>query len=265
MSVVVPAYNEEAGISRVIEALHGRLAGFGRPYEIIVVDNASQDGTVAVLEGLLDGDRVRVLRNNVNRGKGFSVRRGMLDARGDLRLLCDADCGPSLESLPAMLRAIEHADVVAGSRVASGAQVDRQQPLRRRIVGWPFIALTRLLMREPTRDVYCGFKLWRGAAAEAVFSRQRLTGWVFDAEVLALARGLGFRVTEVGVAWADRRGSKLSITQVLVPAVRELLDARRNVRAQVHASRRESAPATDAADPGPDSQLVADSAAERGA
>jgi dolichyl-phosphate beta-glucosyltransferase len=258
MSVVVPAYNEEAGIAKVIESLHRSLTAHGRPYEIIVVDNASQDGTLEVLEPLLDGDRVRVLRNNVNRGKGFSVRRGMLDAKGELRLLCDADCGPSLESLPAMLTAIEHADVVAGSRVASGAQVDRQQPLRRRLVGWPFIALTRLLMREPTKDVYCGFKLWRGNAAQSVFSRQRLTGWVFDAEVLALARGLGFRVTEVGVAWADRRGSKLSIRQVLIPAVRELLDARRNVRAQVHAARRE--PVSEPAEPTPDGQLVVDSA-----
>jgi glycosyltransferase involved in cell wall biosynthesis len=265
MSVVVPAYNEEAGIARVVAALHERLGGFGRPYEIIVVDNASQDRTVEVLQPLVDGDRVRVLRNNVNRGKGFSVRRGMLDANGGLRLLCDADCGPSLASLPEMLEAMKHADVVAGSRVAKGAQVDRQQPLRRRLVGWPFIALTRLLMGEPTKDVYCGFKLWRGDAAEAVFSRQRLTGWVFDAEVLALARRLGFRVTEVGVAWADRTGSKLSITQVLIPAVRELLDARRNVRAQVHAARRGREAPPNPAEPAPDAQPLVADPAERGA
>jgi glycosyltransferase involved in cell wall biosynthesis len=264
MSVVVPAYNEEAGIARVIAVLHERLAEFGRPYEIVVVDNASQDRTVEVLQPLTS-ERVRVLRNNVNRGKGFSVRRGMLDATGELRLLCDADCGPSLASLPTMIEAIEHADVVAGSRVAEGAQVDRHQPLRRRLVGWPFIALTRLLMREPTKDVYCGFKLWRGYAAEAVFSRQRLTGWVFDAEVLALARRFGFRVTEVGVAWADRSGSKLSITQVLIPAVRELLDARRNVRAQVHAARRGEAAPPNPTDSLSEAQpLVADSV-ERGA
>jgi dolichyl-phosphate beta-glucosyltransferase len=237
MSVVVPAYNEEAGISGVIEALRSHLDGFERPYEIIVVDNGSQDRTAEVVEALADGERLRVLRNEVNRGKGFSVRRGMIDARGDLRLLCDADCGPSLASLPQMIIAMENADVVAGSRAAAGAEVNRQQPLRRRLVGWPFIALTRMLMREPTKDVYCGFKLWRDSAAEAAFSRQRLTGWVFDAEVLALARGLGFRVTEVGVAWADRRGSKLSIRQVLIPAIRELLAARRNVRAQLHAAR----------------------------
>jgi glycosyltransferase involved in cell wall biosynthesis len=260
MSVVVPAYNEQAGIGGLIKTLHERLAEFGRPYEIIVVDNASQDRTLEVLEPLV-GERVRVLRNDVNRGKGFSVRRGMLDAGGDLRLLCDADCGPSLASLPEMLRAMEHADLVAGSRVARGAQVDRQQPLRRRLVGWPFIALTRLLMGEPTKDVYCGFKLWRSNAAEAVFSRQRLTGWVFDAEVLGLARGLDFRVTEVGVAWADRRGSKLSIMNVLIPAVRELLDARRNVRAQIHTAHREPAHAPEPSEPGsPDGALVPDPA-----
>jgi len=238
MSVVVPAYNEEAGIADLLGTLRSRMEAYQRPYEILVVDNGSQDRTVEVVESIADGTPVRVLRNEVNRGKGFSVRRGMLDARGELRLLCDADCGPSLASLPEMVRAMEHADVVAGSRAAAGAQVNRQQPLRRRLVGWPFIALTRTLMREPTKDVYCGFKLWRNSAAEAAFSRQRLTGWVFDAEVLGLARGLGFRVTEVGVAWTDRRGSKLSIMQVLIPAVLELLDARRNVRAQLHASRR---------------------------
>jgi dolichyl-phosphate beta-glucosyltransferase len=263
MSVVVPAYNEEAGIARLIAEVERRMAALERSYEIVVVDNASTDDTVAVVRRLLDGERVRLLQNDTNLGKGFSVRRGMLNARGELRLLCDADCGPSLGSLPRMLQALEHADVVAGSRVASGAQVDRQQPLRRRIVGWPFIALTRAMMREPTRDVYCGFKLWRANAAEAVFQRQRLTGWVFDAEVLALARGLGFRVTEVGVEWADRRGSKLSIAQVLLPAVRELLDARRNVRAQAH--RRDPRPApVDSADAGPDPQLVADPAEPRG-
>jgi glycosyltransferase involved in cell wall biosynthesis len=261
MSVIVPAYNEEAGIERTIATLHERLGQFGRPYEVIVVDNASTDRTVEVLQPLLD-ERVRVLRNNVNRGKGFSVRRGMLDAKGELRLMCDADCGPSLASLPELLQAIEHADVVAGSRTVGGAKVDRQQPLRRRLVGWPFIALTRTIMREPTKDVYCGFKLWRDRAAEATFSRQRLTGWVFDAEVLALARRLGFRVTEVGVEWADRRGSKLSIMKVLVPAVRELLAARRNVRAQVHAAR--AGTPREPAEPAADGQLV-DAAAERGA
>jgi dolichyl-phosphate beta-glucosyltransferase len=236
LSVVVPVFNEEAGIAGFLATLRERLGGLGRTYEILVVDNASTDGTVAAVEPLIDGASVRLLRNEANRGKGFSVRRGMLEANGAVRLFCDADCGPSLASLPAMLEALEEVDVAIGSRVARGAHVRRQQPLRRRLVGWPFIALTRALLREPAHDVYCGFKMWRAPAAEAVFARQRLDGWVFDAEALGLARRLGFRVREVGIEWADRAGSKLSIPHVLVPAVRELLAAQRSVRshARVH-------------------------------
>jgi dolichyl-phosphate beta-glucosyltransferase len=259
MSVIVPAYNEEAGIAAAVAALRERLAAHGRPYEIVVVDNASEDRTAEALAPQLDGDCVRLLRNDVNRGKGFSVRRGMLDARGGLRLLCDADCGPSLRSLPRLLEAAQAADVVVGSRSVEGAEVDRHQPFRRRLVGWPFIALTRLLLREPTRDIYCGFKLWSAGAADAVFSRQSLDGWVFDAEALALARRMGFSVREVGIAWSDREGSKLSIARVLVPAVRELLAARRNVRRQpTSAPPAAGDSARRAPDPEPTPQLAVD-------
>jgi dolichyl-phosphate beta-glucosyltransferase len=233
MSVVVPAYNEEVAIGVTVAALRDWLEASGQPYEIVVVDNASTDATRDVVRPLLDGERIRLLVNDVNRGKGYSVRRGMLATTGRLRLLCDADCAASLASLERMVEATPRAHVVVGSRSAVGAQVGRPQPFRRRIVGWPFIALTRLLMLEPTRDVYCGFKLWHGAAAEAVFRRQSLEGWTFDAEVLALARRLGFTVEEVGIAWADREGSRLSIREVLIPVVGELIAARRNVRRQV--------------------------------
>jgi dolichyl-phosphate beta-glucosyltransferase len=232
MSVIVPAYNEERVIGVTLEALRDWLEGTNHPYEIVVVDNASTDSTAEAVRPFLDGSRVRLLVNDANRGKGYSVRRGMLEATGSLRLLCDADCAPSLASLGAMVEASRDAHVVVGSRVAPGAEVGRGQPFRRRLVGWPFIALTRLLMLEPTRDVYCGFKLWHGVAADAVFSRQTLEGWTFDAEVLALARRLGFRIHETGIVWADREGSRLAIREVLLPVVRELLAARRNVRRQ---------------------------------
>ena len=232
MSVVVPAYNEEQAIGATLSALREWLEASGRPYEIVVVDNASQDGTADVVRGFAQDGHVRLLVNDTNHGKGYSVRRGMLETRGALRLMCDADCGPSLASLARMVEASREAHVVVGSRLAEGADVERDQPFRRRLVGWPFIALTRLLMGEPTRDVYCGFKLWHGAAAEAVFPLQTLEGWTFDAEVLALARRLGFLVREEGIVWADRDGSRLSIREVLLPVVRELLAARRNVRRQ---------------------------------
>jgi dolichyl-phosphate beta-glucosyltransferase len=243
LSVVVPAYNEAEGIADTVTRLRGRLDAIGRPWEIVVVDNASTDGTA---ERVPVDERVHVLRNDVNRGKGYSVRRGMLAAEGELRLHCDADCAPSLESLPAMLSALdEGADVAVGSRLARGAHVGRRQPLRRRIVGRTFVELSRLVLREPTHDLFCGFKLWRADAAVAVYARVRVDGWVFDAEALALARALGYRLHEIGIAWSDRDGSRLSMSRVLVPVVRDLLAARAHVLRE--ASRAAPEPAADPA------------------
>jgi dolichyl-phosphate beta-glucosyltransferase len=230
LSAVVPAYNEAAGIGVTLRALLDALAQTGRSHEILVVDNASSDGTVAAAEAVGD-ERVRVLVNPRNIGKGGSMRRGMLEARGELRLHCDADCAASLPALGRLLERIEEADVVVGSRLASGAAVSRRQPLRRRIAGRSFVELCRFALREPTRDLFCGFKLWRADAAEAAYRASRLDGWVFDAETLALARTFGYRVAEVGIPWEDREGSRLSMPRVLVPVVRDLLAVRRRVRA----------------------------------
>jgi hypothetical protein len=97
-------------------------------------------------------------------------------------------------------------------------------------VGRTFVELCRRTLREPTHDLFCGFKLWRAEAAEAAYSRTRLEDWVFDAEVLAMARALGYRIRETGIAWSDREGSRLSMPRVLLPALRDLLAARRHVR-----------------------------------
>jgi dolichyl-phosphate beta-glucosyltransferase len=239
MSVIVPVFNEEAAIAGTVAAVRSWLEEGGRAWEILVVDNASEDATRERLAPLLD-DRIRLLANEINRGKGYSVRRGMLEATGELRLHCDADCAPSLASLPAMLDLLENADVVAGSRLARGAQVGRRQTLRRRIVGRSFVDLCRLVLREPTRDLFCGFKLWRAEAAEAVFARTQIDGWVFDAEALAVARALGFGVVETGIVWSDRSGSRLSMTRVFGPVLRELLVARRQVRAAANGARKHS-------------------------
>jgi dolichyl-phosphate beta-glucosyltransferase len=247
LSVVVPAYNEAAGIVATLEQIARHLDAEGRDWELLVIDNASTDGTPERIEAQLVDPRVRLLRNDSNRGKGYSVRRGMLAARGQLRLHCDADCAASLASLPAMFAAIEAgADVVAGSRLAPGANVGRRQPLRRRIVGRSFVDLCRLVLREPTRDLFCGFKLWRAPAAEAAYGRTRLDGWTFDAETLAMARALGFDVREQGVVWSDRPGSRLSMARVLVPVVVELVGARRHVRRE--AARAAPLPVVEASD-----------------
>ena len=230
LSIIIPVLNEESEIDRILTAAIGLLEHREGEWEILVVDNASTDGTCERVKPYIDYGRVRLLRNDANHGKGYSIRRGMLEASCDLRLMCDADCVSSLRSLPRMESAIGRVDVVVGSRVAEGASVSRQQPLRRRFVGFGFLLLTRLVLGRLARDVYCGFKLWSAEAATAVFERVQLEGWVFDAEALALAGSLGYQVQEVGIEWTDRSDSRLSIRNVLLPVVGELLAARRNVR-----------------------------------
>ena len=244
ISVVVPAYNEEAGIAATIERLRAWLDERGGAFEILVVDNASSDRTAERVAPLCDGRRVRLLRNERNRGKGYSMRRGMLEARGELRLHCDADCATSLPSLPGMLELVREYDVVVGSRLAEGAQLGRRQPLRRRVVGRSFQQLCRLLLGEQTQDLYCGFKLWRAPAAVDAYSRTRLEGWTFDAEVLAMARALGYRIRETGIVWTDREGSRVQMARILVPVVRELVAARRHVRRESARARSETVAGT---------------------
>jgi glycosyltransferase involved in cell wall biosynthesis len=231
MSVIVPVFNEAAEIATIVPAVRDVLAERGGDWEIVVVDNASQDDTVARLAPFLQDARIRLLANEHNRGKGYSVRRGMLEATGDLRLICDADCAPSLASLPAMEALIGECEVVAGARNAADSQVARYQPVQRRAASLAFIFLCRRVMGEPLRDVFCGFKLFTAAAARDVFSRTRIDGWAFDAEALALARALGYRVAPCGIVWSHRPGSRLSIARVMVPVLRELVATRAHVRA----------------------------------
>jgi dolichyl-phosphate beta-glucosyltransferase len=233
LSIIIPVLNEEEEIVRILSGARAMLEERAGDWEILVVDNASTDRTGERVQPFLDDSRIRLLRNEVNRGKGFSIRRGMLEATGERRLMCDADCVSSLSSLPQLEETLEQFDVAVGSRLSAGARVERQQPVRRRIVGFGFLALTRIMMGRLPRDVYCGFKLWRGDVAQTVFSRVHLDGWAFDAEALAMARRLGYSVREVGIEWTNRADSRLSIGNVLLPVTGELWAARRNVRRAV--------------------------------
>jgi dolichyl-phosphate beta-glucosyltransferase len=231
MSVIVPVFNEAREIATIVPAVRDALLTRGGEWEIIVVDNASEDDTASRMAPFVEDPRVRLLRNEHNRGKGYSVRRGMLEARCELRLMCDADCAPSLVSLPTMEALIGECEIVAGARNAPDSHVARYQPIHRRAASLGFIFLCRRVMGEPLRDVFCGFKLFTADAARDVFSRARIDGWAFDAEALALARRLGYRVAPCGIAWSHRPGSRLSIPQIMIPVLRELVATRVHVRA----------------------------------
>lgn len=177
--------------------------------EILVVDDGSRDATAAVAEAA----GARVLANPGNRGKGYSVRHGMGEARGDWALFTDADLSAPIAELEKLWSAAERerAQVAFGSRAVDRSLIGVRQPFFRENVGRFFNLVMRSVTGLPFRDTQCGFKLFETSAAREIFSRQRLEGFGFDVEVLFIARKLGCRVLEVPVRWNDVAGTKVSL------------------------------------------------------
>jgi dolichyl-phosphate beta-glucosyltransferase len=210
ISIIVPAFNEEkrlpATLQRIREFLDGSAWEFS---EIVVVDDGSSDGTAAVAREA----GARVLQNPGNRGKGYSVRHGMLEARGEWALFTDADLSSPIEELERLWAAAERERAVAafGSRAIDRSLVGVHQPFFREFMGRVFNLVMRLITGLPYTDTQCGFKLFETAAAREIFSRQRLDGFGFDVEALFIARRLGYRPVETAVRWNDAAGTTVSL------------------------------------------------------
>jgi dolichyl-phosphate beta-glucosyltransferase len=204
LSVVIPAFNEVRRLPPTLEKIQRHLAG--RPHEILVVDDGSQDGTAerAAAAG------VEVLRNDGNRGKGYSVRRGMLAAKGGHRLMTDADLSTPIEELDRLLGKMDEGyDVVIASRALPESNVEIRQPWYRENTGRLFNLCVRMLALPGLQDTQCGFKLFSAAAAEQSFAPARLDGFSFDVEALFVARRRGFRIAEVPVTWRNDEATRV--------------------------------------------------------
>lgn len=209
ISIIIPAYNEEkrlpSTLARVREYLEASQWEFS---EIVVVDDGSRDGTAAAAKAA----GVRVLRNAGNRGKGYSVRHGMVEAKGEWSLFSDADLSSPIEEIERLWKAAdrEHAQVAIGSRAVDRSMVGVHQPVFRETMGRIFNLTMRLVTGLPFHDTQCGFKLFETSAAREIFRRQRLNGFGFDVEVLYIAVHLGYRTLEVPVRWNDVTGTTVS-------------------------------------------------------
>jgi dolichyl-phosphate beta-glucosyltransferase len=217
ISIVIPAFNEEKRLPKTLDSILGYLADREFPaVEILVIDDGSSDGTAAIVEryGRQDG-RIHLLRNPGNRGKGYSVRQGMLAAVGDWTLFTDADLSAPIEDLDTLLAAAKERNVmiVIGSRAMDRSMVGIRQSWWREFSGRTFNLWMRLATGLPYLDTQCGFKLYRRDAAQAVFSRQKLDGFSFDVEALAIAKQLGLRAAEVAVHWNNVEGTTVSAVQ----------------------------------------------------
>jgi len=211
LSIAIPAYNEEKRIGKTLERVRKFLAAKNYEWEIIVVDDGSRDKTAEAAAGLNDG-RISVIRNSSNRGKGYAVRRGVLDAAGEVVLFSDADLSTPIEELDRMLVWMDRGyDVVIGSRAAAGAFIELYQPWYRVALGKAFNLLVRAFLLDGFEDTQCGFKCFRREAGRAVFSRTRINGFAFDVEALLIARRLGCRIKEMPVRWRNSPESKVSV------------------------------------------------------
>src|SRR5262249_41656964 len=172
--------------------------------EILVVDDGSSDNTAAVAAQSEGGKLpVRVLRNPGNRGKGYSIRHGMLEAKGEWSLFTDSDLSSPIEELEKLIVAIDRqgADIAIGSRAVDRSLVGTHQSIFREASGRAFNLAMRAILRLPFGDTQCGFKLFKTSAAKRIFERQRIERFGFDAEVLFIARKLGYKTVEVPVRW----------------------------------------------------------------
>jgi len=230
LSVVIPAYNEEARIGESLRRIIPYLRSLHRPFELIVVDDGSRDGTIEVVRGSINGcDRVRILRNKRNRGKGYAVRRGMLEAKGKYVLFTDADLSTPIDELGRFLTWLNDGyDIAIGSRRVSGARIEVHQPLLRETMGKIFAWLTNFLLVKDISDITCGFKCFRRSVARDLFSRQKLSGWSFDAEILFIAKRRGYKIKEVPIRWRDSPGTKVKMIKDAIKSFWELLQIRLN-------------------------------------
>lgn len=213
VSIVIPAYNEEARLAATLERVTEYVAAKNFSFaEIVIVDDGSRDRTAALVERWqCDHPSIRLLRNPGNRGKGYAVRHGVLEARGEWILTTDADLSAPICELDKLLAAAERANaaVAIGSRALDRTLVGVHQSMFRELSGRAFNVVMRIITGLPFRDTQCGFKLFRAGAAREIFSRQLLDGFSFDVEDLVIAKMLGLNAIEVPVIWNNVEGTKV--------------------------------------------------------
>jgi dolichyl-phosphate beta-glucosyltransferase len=230
LSVIIPAYNEAERIGPTLERVLAWGECLGQVFDIIVVDDGSSDGTVEIASQF--GLPVRVLKNGSNRGKGYSVRHGVLDSRGTYVLFSDADLSTPIEDYDRLFAAITAGnDIAVGSRALKDSNVTRHQPYYREAMGRTFNRIVRGLAVPGIMDTQCGFKLFKGEAARELFAALTTEGFAFDVEVLFVAIRRGFRIAEVPVTWANDERSSV---HAVFDSVRMLRDV---VRLRIRHSR----------------------------
>ena len=231
LSIIIPVFNEERRLPKTIERIHAYLNARPLRAEVIIVDDGSSDGTAHLVEG--DRERfpwIRLLPNGRNRGKGFSVRHGMLEARGEITLFTDADLSTPIEEADKLLAALNEQgyDGAIGSRALDRSTIEVHESAFRELAGALFNRVVRCAAGLDFADTQCGFKAFRSGPARVLFEQQRIERFGFDPEILFLAKRHGLRVAEIPVRWSHDDASKVHVVADGSRMVWELLVMRWN-------------------------------------
>ena len=210
-SLVIPAFNESARLGATLEKVLAYLRTQRLDAEVVVVNDGSRDNTAEIVrEFAQTNPALRLVENPGNRGKGYSVRNGVLNSRGRIVLFSDADLSSPIEEMAKLAAALEAgADVAIGSRWLQVQLQTQRQALHRQLFGRIYNLLLRIMLGLQFADTQCGFKAFTRPAAMKIFSLQRIERWGFDPETLFLARKFGFKVQEVPVLWGHSGGTRM--------------------------------------------------------
>ncbi len=237
LSVIIPAYNEEKRLPKTLWALDRYLRNQNYDYEILVVNDGSKDKTVEVAKNLIPRVKnLKVTGYEKNQGKGFAVRFGMGEAKGDYRLFTDADNSTSIDQIEKMWPEFEKGfDIVIGSRDIKGAVLSPPQPwLRQLILGEGFKLLRKIIVGLwDLQDTQCGFKGFRKKVIEDVLLKCKINRFAFDPEILLIAKKMGYKTKEIPISWKNDLESKVKPKWMVNMAI-DLLKIRLNLLKRVY-------------------------------
>lgn len=221
LSVVIPAYNEETRIEKTLRKIQHYLSSSGYSFEIIVIDDGSKDKTALIIEKF---NNVILLKNEKNYGKGYSVKRGMLQAHFDYVLFTDADLSTPIEEVEKLLYHLkDNYDIAIGSRALKESKIISPQKKVREGAGKLFNVLVQWLLLPGIYDTQCGFKCFKKEVVKDIFSKTKICGFSFDVEALYIAKKLGYNIKEVPVMWENSLPSRVNILKHPLQMILELV------------------------------------------